>query len=96
MTTYIYLGAFCVFSFAVSAFVYKWMKTFVAYAFVSATASAMFLQLIGFAIYGQIDEWGYIAFPVTWVIALVCATFYFLVKRDARRGHGQSQPKEPS
>jgi hypothetical protein len=84
MMTFIYIAVFCAVAFAVSALIHRWMKTYVLYVFASATISAILLQLLGIAYYGRIDEWAYIAFFVTWVIAFACATVYFIAVRTNR------------
>lgn len=80
--TVAYIAAFCILSLGISALFYRWMKTYVLYVFASATVAALVLQLIGFVYYGRIDEWGLIAFPVTWLVAVGCATVYFFARRS--------------
>lgn len=72
---------FCAISVVVSAIVAKMIKTYILYVVASATLASMLPQLVGYVYYGRIDEWGYIAFPVTWLVAAACATFYYLALR---------------
>jgi glycerol-3-phosphate acyltransferase PlsY len=68
-------------SFVVSTMVLQWTRTYVVHVIASATAVAVLLQLAGFVYYGRVDEWAYIAFPVTWVIGAGCATLHVIVRR---------------
>jgi hypothetical protein len=81
MMNYLYIAAFCALAFGVSAIVFRWVKTFIAFAFVSPTVSALLLQGIVFLYLGYVDAWAGIAFVTSWLIAFGCAVVYFLVKR---------------
>ncbi len=81
MTNYLYVTAFCVLAFGVSAIVFRWVKTFIAFAFVSPTVSALLVQGIVFLYLGYVDAWAYIAFVTSWLIALGCTVFYYFAKR---------------
>ncbi len=81
MMNYLYIAAYCVLALGVSAITFRWVRTFIAFAFVAPTVSALLLQGIVFLYLGYMDAWAIIAFVTSWLIALACAAAYFFAKR---------------
>ena len=94
MINYLYMAAYCVLAFGVSAIVFKWVKTFVAFAFVSPTVSALLLQGVVYLYLGYVDAWAIIALVTSWFVALVCTVIFFFAKRalDDKRKRNPSGP----
>jgi hypothetical protein len=76
---------YCLFCFALSAVVMKFLRTTWVYFLVSATAPVMVL-IGGDALWhGYLDVWSDIAFIVSWLIAFGCGLVYYVVIRSTRK-----------
>lgn len=88
MNQSIFILGYCLFCFAVSAVVMKFLRTTWVYFLVSATLPPMLFIGAVSLWHGYLDAWSDIAFMVSWLIAFGCALVYYVVRRlvDKRNG----------
>lgn len=84
---------YCVSCVFVSAAVMKFLKTRWVYFVVSSTLPPVLLTLADALWQGDVSSWAAIGFVVAWLIALFCAsTYYLLIRLVERSKHDHQAP----
>jgi 4-amino-4-deoxy-L-arabinose transferase-like glycosyltransferase len=83
---------YCVSCFVVAAAVMKFLKTSWVYFLVSSTLPPLLLTLADALWQGEVDSWAAIGFVVAWLIALLCASLYYVAIKiiDSRKRKHQA------
>lgn len=84
MLTVFWIAGYCALSALVTAVIEMGTKRLWLLAPASATVSALLLQGIVYVYLGFFDTWAYVVIVPSWLIALVCAFFYWTVAKRMR------------
>ena len=79
MRAYIFIAGYCGLASIVALFTQRFIRGLAWMALLSATLSAIILQIIAYLHLGYFDAWADIAFVTSWLIALGCTIGIYLV-----------------
>jgi hypothetical protein len=88
----IFIGSYCALAFLVAFAVQRFLRGVVWMALLSATTSAIVLQIVGYLYLGYVDAWADIAFVTSWLIALGCAVVTYLLALMRKRIRNAREP----